>query len=147
MEGVVAYVGLVHFASGTDWVGVRLTGPSASRGRNDGSVDGVRYFDTRGGGGGGGGGDTCGVFVRERNVTRTGRGTPRGSGGGGSPYGPGDRSTPVRRPRQAAATPPRSAPAGGRRPAPVMRHKQRPQRAGDAAEIGDGGWGGGVQLR
>ena len=137
VEGVVAYVGLVHFASGTDWVGVRLTGPSASRGRNDGSVDGVRYFDTRGGGGGGG--DTCGVFVRERNVTRTGLGTPRGSGGGGSPYGPGDRSTPVRRPRQAAATPPRSAPAGGRRP-----H----QRAGGSAPAtpprsatGDGGVG------
>ena len=55
----MAYLGEVQFAGGTDWVGVRLTGASAGRGKNDGSVAGVRYFEA---------GTGCGVFVRERQV-------------------------------------------------------------------------------
>lgn len=62
LQGVVAYLGKVQFAEGSDWVGVRLTGLSAGKGRNDGSVGGVRYFD--------GVGQLGGVFVRRGAVTR-----------------------------------------------------------------------------
>ena len=43
LQGVVAYVGNVHFADGI-WVGIQLTGPSLRKGRNDGAVKGRRYF-------------------------------------------------------------------------------------------------------
>ena len=69
LEGIVAHLGPVQFAPGDDWIGVRLTGPSVGRGKNDGTVKGVRYFDV----GGGGGGDTAstnGMFVRRSNVRR-----------------------------------------------------------------------------
>jgi dynactin complex subunit len=39
-RGIVKYIGLVSFAPG-QWAGVRLLLPT---GRNDGSVDGRRYF-------------------------------------------------------------------------------------------------------
>jgi hypothetical protein len=67
LEGVVAYVGVVTFAEGDDWVGVRLTGASVGLGNNDGSVQGVSYFKCP---------PSCGMFVREsalskRSMTRT----------------------------------------------------------------------------
>jgi len=43
LQGVVAYVGKVHFDKGI-WVGVQLTGASVGKGYNDGSVGGRRYF-------------------------------------------------------------------------------------------------------
>ncbi|XP_044257426.1 kinesin-like protein KIF13A isoform X2 [Tribolium madens] len=42
-SGVVAYIGGTEFASGT-WIGVELDAP---KGKNDGSVQGVRYFSCR----------------------------------------------------------------------------------------------------
>lgn len=61
LEGVVLFRGPVKFASGDDWVGVRLTGPSAGQGKNDGSVKDVRYFDAP---------PSCGIFVREAAVEK-----------------------------------------------------------------------------
>ena len=45
LEGLVAFLGPVSFAEGDDWVGVRLIGDSVGHGKNDGSVNEVRYFD------------------------------------------------------------------------------------------------------
>ena len=66
LEGVIAHLGPQDFAPGNDWVGVRLTGASCGRGRNDGSVNGKRYFVCP---------EKCGVFVhssaiRRRNLSR-----------------------------------------------------------------------------
>lgn len=56
-RGVVAYIGTTQFAAG-DWVGVELDTPA---GKNDGSVNGVRYF-------------TCtplhGVFARAEKLSK-----------------------------------------------------------------------------
>ena len=65
-QGVVAFVGPVSFSEGNDWVGVRLTGDSIGRGKNDGSVKGVRYFECT---------QNCGMFVkssvlRKRTLSR-----------------------------------------------------------------------------
>ncbi|GAB1598063.1 KIF13A isoform X15, partial [Argonauta hians] len=49
--GVVQFIGNVHFASGT-WIGVELDNPE---GKNDGSVNGSRYFKCR---------SKHGIFVR-----------------------------------------------------------------------------------
>ena len=43
LQGLVVYVGKVHFAKGT-WVGIQLTGPSIGRGNCDGAVEGRKYF-------------------------------------------------------------------------------------------------------
>ena len=61
LEGVVAYLGPQDFAPGNDWVGVRLTGASCGRGRNDGSVKGKRYFVCP---------EKCGVFVHSSAIRR-----------------------------------------------------------------------------
>jgi len=66
LQGVIAYLGPVSFADGDDWVGVRLTGDSVGKGKNDGSVKGKLYFNCSPNGG---------VFVRKsslrkRNLTR-----------------------------------------------------------------------------
>ena len=74
----MAHLGPVQFSPDADWVGVRLTGPSLGMGRNDGSVQGVRYFDcgrdanTTSGGSGGGGGERTknGMFVKKTAVKR-----------------------------------------------------------------------------
>ncbi|KAL7481026.1 hypothetical protein ACHAW6_006708, partial [Cyclotella cf. meneghiniana] len=60
LEGIVAHRGPVRFAPGSDWIGVRLTGSSAGRGKNDGTVQGVFYFDA--------GGPKNGMFVKRCNV-------------------------------------------------------------------------------
>ncbi|POW00683.1 hypothetical protein PSHT_12902 [Puccinia striiformis] len=54
--GQVAFVGPTEFAAGT-WVGIVLDSPN---GKNDGSVDGKRYFTCR---------SSSGVFVRPSQVT------------------------------------------------------------------------------
>ncbi|OAV92880.1 hypothetical protein PTTG_02031 [Puccinia triticina 1-1 BBBD Race 1] len=54
--GHVAFVGSTEFANGT-WVGIILDNPT---GKNDGSVDGKRYFTCR---------SASGVFVRPSQVT------------------------------------------------------------------------------
>lgn len=61
LEGVVAYLGSVQFSQGDDWVGVRLTGTSVGLGKNDGSVQGVSYFQS---------GPNGGVFVRRAHVSK-----------------------------------------------------------------------------
>ena len=45
LEGVIAFLGPVSFAEGNDWVGIRLTGGSVGKGKNDGTVKGIKYFD------------------------------------------------------------------------------------------------------
>lgn len=64
LQGVVAFVGPVKFAEGDDWVGIRLIGNSVGQGQNDGTVDGVLYFEER-----------CpprdGIFMRQDAVTQT----------------------------------------------------------------------------
>ncbi|GAA5820889.1 hypothetical protein JCM10212_006256 [Sporobolomyces blumeae] len=55
--GTVRYYGQTSFAPGL-WVGVALD--EVGRGKNDGTVQGVRYFDCHG--------DKGGVFVRDRMV-------------------------------------------------------------------------------
>lgn len=45
LEGVIAHMGKVQFSDETDWVGVRLTGPSVGLGKNNGTVQGVTYFE------------------------------------------------------------------------------------------------------
>ncbi|KAK7063154.1 Kinesin-like protein kif13b [Halocaridina rubra] len=75
-SGVIAYIGHTEFATGT-WVGVELDVPM---GKNDGSVNGVRYFACR---------PKCGMFVkpekllldRRGRAMRAGRSTGNGSTG------------------------------------------------------------------
>uniref|UniRef100_A0A069DXT9 Putative kinesin-like protein n=1 Tax=Panstrongylus megistus TaxID=65343 RepID=A0A069DXT9_9HEMI len=59
--GVIAYIGPTEFASGT-WVGVDLDAPY---GKNDGTVQGVRYFDAR---------PKHGIFVRADKLIQDRRG-------------------------------------------------------------------------
>eukprot|EP00529_Nitzschia_sp_RCC80_P006816 CAMPEP_0113503770 /NCGR_PEP_ID=MMETSP0014_2-20120614/34349_1 /TAXON_ID=2857 /ORGANISM="Nitzschia sp." /LENGTH=1423 /DNA_ID=CAMNT_0000398815 /DNA_START=80 /DNA_END=4347 /DNA_ORIENTATION=+ /assembly_acc=CAM_ASM_000159 len=61
LEGVVAFLGTVKFADGDDWVGVRLTGSSVGLGRNDGTVQGQKYFDCP---------TQCGIFVKISAIKR-----------------------------------------------------------------------------
>lgn len=60
-SGVVAFIGTTHFASGT-WVGVDLDAPT---GKNDGTVQGVRYFEAR---------PRHGIFVRGNKLIQDRRG-------------------------------------------------------------------------
>mmetsp|Transcript_9832 Transcript_9832/g.20796 ORF Transcript_9832/g.20796 Transcript_9832/m.20796 type:complete len:1542 (-) Transcript_9832:119-4744(-) len=62
LEGVVAHLGPVQFASGSDWIGIRLTGASVGKGKNDGTVKGERYFKP--------GGAKNGMFVKRANVKK-----------------------------------------------------------------------------
>ncbi|CAH7681374.1 expressed protein [Phakopsora pachyrhizi] len=55
-KGLVAFVGTTEFAAGT-WVGLILDSPN---GKNDGSVNGKRYFTCR---------SSCGMFVRPSQVS------------------------------------------------------------------------------
>ena len=59
LSGVVAFLGPVEFSDGDDWVGIRLTGTSVGKGKNDGTVNDKKYFDVSGSAGDGGG-----LFVR-----------------------------------------------------------------------------------
>lgn len=73
-QGVVAYLGKVHFAPGDDWVGVRLTGSSSGQGRNNGTVEGMTYFQTEDSRGKTSSSIICdgrksGLFVRKSCVT------------------------------------------------------------------------------
>ena len=60
-EGEVAYLGPVQFADCQDWVGVRLTGSSQDKGKNNGKVQGITYFYTET--------PHSGLFVRRSAVT------------------------------------------------------------------------------
>ena len=62
LEGVVAYLGPVKFAPGSNWVGVELTGDSAGLGKNNGTVQDVQYFDT--------GSILSGLFVRRSAISK-----------------------------------------------------------------------------
>ena len=59
-QGEVQYYGSVHFEPGDNWVGIRLTGASAGRGRNNGTVLGKSYFTCP---------PNCGLFVKRNFVT------------------------------------------------------------------------------
>jgi dynactin 1 len=61
LEGIVAYIGPVDFADGDDWVGVRLTGSSVGLGKNDGSVQGKKYFESP---------PQCGLFVKKSAIEK-----------------------------------------------------------------------------
>lgn len=110
LEGIVAFVGNVAFAEGEgDWVGVRLTGSSAGKGKNDGSVQSQRYFKCP---------ENCGLFVRplslqKRRLTRLEELRLRrelASSGISSVAG---TTTPARAPTAASTTPPRSTAGSG----------------------------------
>lgn len=60
VQGTVRYVGHVKFAEGV-WVGIQLDPQWASWARNDGSVQGIVYFDTMG--------RHLGLFVKDSAVT------------------------------------------------------------------------------
>ncbi|KAG7205851.1 hypothetical protein KM043_007787 [Ampulex compressa] len=60
-SGVIAYVGPTEFASGT-WIGVELDAPT---GKNDGAVNGHRYFTCR---------SKCGIFVKVDKLIQDRRG-------------------------------------------------------------------------
>nr|XP_012228437.1 PREDICTED: kinesin-like protein KIF13A isoform X2 [Linepithema humile] len=60
-SGVIAYVGLTEFASG-NWIGVELDAPT---GKNDGAVNGQRYFTCR---------PKCGIFVKVDKLIQDKRG-------------------------------------------------------------------------
>ena len=62
LQGVVAHLGPVQFAPGADWIGIKLIGESSGLGRNDGSVEGVRYFHSS---------EKCGMFTRKVNVEKS----------------------------------------------------------------------------
>ncbi|XP_074113498.1 kinesin-like protein KIF13A isoform X5 [Cotesia typhae] len=59
--GVIAYIGPTEFASGT-WIGVELDAPT---GKNDGAVNGQRYFTCR---------PKCGIFVKVDKLIQDRRG-------------------------------------------------------------------------
>ena len=61
MSGVIAYLGTTQFAPGY-WVGLEL---DTSQGKNNGTVQGVKYFDCP---------PKKGVFVRPKNVKLDKRG-------------------------------------------------------------------------
>jgi dynactin 1 len=56
-KGIVQYIGPLHLAAGT-WIGLQL--PDAT-GKNDGSVQGERYFECKPG---------YGIFLRKESVVR-----------------------------------------------------------------------------
>ncbi|XP_076381671.1 kinesin-like protein KIF13A isoform X6 [Megalopta genalis] len=60
-SGVIAYVGPTEFASGS-WIGVELDAPT---GKNDGAVNGQRYFTCR---------QKCGIFVKVDKLIQDKRG-------------------------------------------------------------------------
>jgi hypothetical protein len=60
-EGVVCFLGTVSFAEGDDWVGIRLVGTFQGLGKNDGSVQSIRYFECP---------RNCGIFVKKSAVTK-----------------------------------------------------------------------------
>ena len=55
-EGVVKFLGAVHYAKGDDWVGVAL---DDADGKNDGTIKGQQYFECA---------PKHGVMVREADV-------------------------------------------------------------------------------
>ncbi|KAL7536452.1 hypothetical protein ACHAXR_008842 [Thalassiosira sp. AJA248-18] len=130
LEGIVAHLGPVQFAPGSDWIGIRLTGPSVGKGKNDGSVKGHRYFNAPD--------KNSGMFVKLQNVKqrklskleelrlrrelsemKSSSSVGAGAGGRASsiPSAGSSRSS-IRAPSSSAAvkTPPKSAPGASRTP-------------------------------
>lgn len=62
LEGIILHYGTVSFSSG-NWIGIRLTGNSVGKGKNDGSVEGVKYFDAP---------EKGGLFMKEEKATTGG---------------------------------------------------------------------------
>eukprot|EP00977_Amphora_coffeiformis_P006239 scaffold1341_cov178-Amphora_coffeaeformis.AAC.16 len=89
-SGIVCYLGSVLFAAGDDWVGIRLTGDSAGKGKNDGAVQGMRYFAAP---------PNSGLFVRMSSLrVRSSKATPMSSSSAST-------ATPVRTTMERATTP------------------------------------------
>ena len=73
LNGTVAHLGPVQFAPGSDWIGIKLTDTSIGKGKNNGTVKGLFYFDA--------GGENNGMFVRRANVRKiVSEESPRKSG-------------------------------------------------------------------
>lgn len=90
-SGIVCYLGSVLFAAGDDWVGIRLTGDSAGKGKNDGAVQGMRYFAAP---------PNSGLFVRMSSLrVRSSKATPMSSSSTST------TTTPVRTTMERATTP------------------------------------------
>ncbi|KAL1464562.1 hypothetical protein WDU94_004195, partial [Cyamophila willieti] len=69
-SGVIAYIGPTEFAAGT-WIGVELDTPT---GKNDGTVQGTRYFESR---------PKHGIFVRADKLIQDRRGRAMRTGNNG----------------------------------------------------------------
>lgn len=74
-QGVLAFLGVTQFAKG-NWAGIILDG---LEGRNNGSVNGVQYFECE---------PNRGLFAKLEKITLAPRGG-EGGGGGGQPVGQG----------------------------------------------------------
>ena len=61
LEGVISYMGPVEFNSSSDWIGIRLTGSSINKGKNDGTVQSIKYFDAP---------PNCGMFIKSNSVSK-----------------------------------------------------------------------------
>ncbi|XP_039262421.2 dynactin subunit 1-like [Styela clava] len=93
LKGTIAYIGATMFASGK-WIGVVLDVP---KGKNDGTVQGKRYFEC---------GENFGVFVRQQHINVI----PQDSGG--------EQASELKTPKSVSKNVKRVSEPGARAPSP-----------------------------